>query len=67
VTDRTTIRLVVIFLGLVALAGVGLVGVLAYQEKSVPDALIALSSGALSAVAALLVRTGSEPPDPPAR
>lgn len=38
-TDHTTIRLVVIFHGLVALAGVGMVGLLAYQAKPVPDAL----------------------------
>lgn len=62
-TDRLTIRLVVSFLGVVSLVGLGLVGLLAYQTKAIPDALIALTSAALAAVAALLSRTGSS--DPP--
>lgn len=68
-TDRLTVRLVVVVLGLVALAGLVLVGVLAYQDKEIPGELVGLASGGLSAVAALLVRTSSEQParepDPP--
>lgn len=62
-TDRLTIRMVVAFLGVVSILGLSLVGVLAYQTKAIPDALIALTSAALAAVAALLSRTGSD--DPP--
>lgn len=61
-TDRLTIRMVVAFLGVVSLVGLGLVGLLAYQTKAIPDALIALTSAALAAVAALLSRTGSDGP-----
>lgn len=58
-TDRGTVRLVVLVLGLVAVAGIVLIGVLAYQAKAVPDALIALASASLSAVAALLAKTST--------
>ncbi len=58
-TDRSTVQLVVIVLGLVAIAGISLVGVLAYQAKAIPDALIGLSSLALGAVAGLLSKTSS--------
>lgn len=62
VTDKRTVQLVVLVLGLIAVAGMALIGVLAYQAKTVPDALIALSSASLSAVAALLAKTSSEAP-----
>lgn len=62
VTDRLTIRMVVGILGSVAILGVILMGLLAYQEKPTPDALIGVTSGAIAAVAALLSRTGSDPP-----
>lgn len=61
-TDRLTVRMVVVVLSAAALVGLALVGVLAYQAKPIPGELVGLASGALSAVAALLVRTGSERP-----
>lgn len=64
-TDKRTIQLVVIVLGMVTLAGIFLAGVLAYQSKPIPDAVIALASTALGAVAGLLAKTSSEPAPPP--
>ena len=63
-TDRLVIRMVVVILGVVAIGGLGLVGALSYAGRPIPDALIAITSAALSAVAALLSRTGSEPAGP---
>lgn len=59
-TDSFTIRLVVISLALVALVCVGGGLVLAYGEKSIPDAIIGLGSVAVGAVAGILARTSSE-------
>lgn len=58
-TSTSIVGMVVIVLGVVGLAVVigGLV--LAYQGKAIPDALIALGSGAIGAVSALLARTSS--------
>ena len=58
-TDAFTVRTVA--LGLMAAALAVIVGgiVLAYQSKAIPDALIALGSGALGAGASLLARTSS--------
>ena len=59
-TDRATVRLVVAFLGIVALATVVGGVFLAAVSKQVPEALVAIGSSALGAVAALLARTSSE-------
>ncbi len=64
-TDRQTVRLVVVVLGVVTLAGVGMIGLLAYQSKAIPDALLALTSAALGAVSGLLAKTSTEPTPPP--
>lgn len=61
-TDRRTVMLVVIFLGTIALVSLALVGLLAYQGKNVPDALVATLSGTTGAVGALLAKTSTEPP-----
>jgi hypothetical protein len=61
-TDRQTVRMVVVILGLVALGALGIMGALALRSQSTPDPLIALSSSAVGAVASLLVRTSSEDP-----
>lgn len=77
-TDRWVIRAVVIIIGLITLTG--LVGgiVLAYQEKSVGDFIVATVAGGLGALGALLAKTGLDAitelraaaalpiPDPPA-
>jgi hypothetical protein len=54
--DRLTVRMVVVILGLVALASLGLMGTLALRGQDVPDPLISVGSAAVSAVATLLVR-----------
>lgn len=58
-TDRTTIRLVVGFLGFVAIATVAGGFYLTAIDKQIPDALIAIGSSSVGAVAALLARTSS--------
>jgi hypothetical protein len=60
-TDRWTVRIVVVVLGLVALAVVGIFGALSLAEKPIPTELVAIGSGALGALGALLAKTGSEP------
>lgn len=59
-TDRFTIRMVVVFLGIVALAGLGIAGYLASVGREVPEFIVASSSGALGGLGALLARTSSE-------
>lgn len=59
-TDRWVIRAVVVILGVVATICVSGGFALAYADKQIPDALIALGSAAVGGVAALLARTGSE-------
>ena len=58
-TDTLTIRLVVLVLGGVALLTVIGGILLALNDKQLPDALVAIGSGAVGAVAALLARTAS--------
>ena len=65
VTDSRVVLTVVLVLGAVTLVGLGLVGLLAYQGKAIPDAMIALASGASGALAALLAKTSTETPPPP--
>ena len=65
-TDRSIVQSVVWVLGLVTLAALGIGGYLAIHEKSVPDFIIGMGTGAMGAVAGLLARTSSSPPnDPP--
>lgn len=59
-TDRFTVRAVVVFLGLLGLASLIIGGLLANQEKGVPDFIVATGSGALAALGTLLARTGTE-------
>lgn len=54
--DRRTTQSVVFMLGLIALATVVGAIVLAYNDKTVPDSVIAIGSAAAGAVAALLAR-----------
>lgn len=59
-TDTLVIRLVVVFLGVVTLAGVVLGGYLAATHNAVPDFIIATTSGALGALAGILAKTNSD-------
>lgn len=54
--NTSNIRIVILILGIIALACVALVGALALQEKGIPDAIIATLSGAVAAIGAVLVR-----------
>jgi energy-converting hydrogenase Eha subunit A len=59
VTDRFTVRAVVVFLGLIAMLGLTAISTLAFGEKVVPDALIATTSASVGALGAVLARTGT--------
>ncbi len=58
-TDRGTVRLVVILLGVLAVIATAGVLLLATQEKAVPDSLIAIGSATIGALGALLAKTSS--------
>lgn len=58
-TDRLVIRLVVAFLGALAIIGVVFGGLLSLYERAVPDFLIASTSAAIGALGALLAKTSS--------
>jgi len=58
-TDKITIRLVVGVLGLVAILTVAGGFWITVVDKPIPDALIAIGSTAVGAVAALLARTST--------
>lgn len=58
-SERTTVNLVVGFLGLVVLFGMGIGGYLAVFDKGVPDFIIATTSGAIGALASLLAKTST--------
>lgn len=64
-TDRFTVRAVVIFLGLITLLGMAELGLLIATTDVRDAALLAILAGptgtALGALATLLARTGSEP------
>lgn len=61
-TDRTTVRMVLLFGGLTVLAAM-LGGIaLAYTDRTLPDALIALGSGALGLLTGAAIPTGHDEP-----
>ena len=60
-TDKTVVQLVVVILGIMALASLGIGGYLAVVEKPIPDFIIGIGTGAMGAVAGLLARTSSTP------
>lgn len=64
-TDRRTIFAVVVTLGLVVLACVGIAGALAVLQRPIPPELVGFGGTALGAVAGLLAKTSSEPVPPP--
>lgn len=59
VTDRTTVRLVVVLLGLLAIIATAGVVLLANRSLPIPDALIAIGSATIGALGALLAKTSS--------
>lgn len=56
-TDRFVVRVVVIFLGTIALTIVGGGIWLAFKDHSLPDSLISMGGGALGGLTAFLVST----------
>lgn len=57
--DPFVVRAVVCFLGITVLLGVALGGYLALEDRGVPDFVVAVTSGAIGALSALLSRTSS--------
>ena len=64
-TDRSIVQSVVWILGLVTLVSLGIGGYLAIDGKPIPDFIIGMGTGAMGAVAGLLARTSSSPPNEP--
>jgi hypothetical protein len=65
-TDRRTIFLVTLFLGLVVLGGLGAVVTLVLFDKVVPELIGNVTTAALGALSALLVSTRVDPAQIPA-
>ncbi len=59
-TDRFTVRAVVLGLIVVAAIGLAIMGVLALNEKAIPEAVTATTAGSLGGLTALLARTSVE-------
>lgn len=59
-TDRFTVRAVVIGLILVACIGAGFMGLLALDDKGIPEALSVTTGAAIGGLTALLARTSVE-------
>lgn len=59
-TDQLTVRLVVVGLALIALAVVAGGIVLALDDRTIPDALVAIGSGAAGALGGILARTSGQ-------
>lgn len=62
--DQSTVRLVIGVLGFLALTVVIGAIVLVMGDKDMPEALIAMGSVAVGAVAGILSRTGGDTPQP---
>lgn len=58
-TDRGTIRIVVVILGVLALACVGGVIALAFMERGIPDVLATVTGLSVGAFVAMLTKTSS--------
>lgn len=58
----TNARLVILFLGALALVSVGGVIYLTAVDHSIPDVLVATVSGSLSALGAILAKTSGDSP-----
>lgn len=55
------VRIVIILLGLIATVSLTFAGLLALDEKAIPDILVATVSGSLAALGALLSKTSTGP------
>lgn len=60
-TDRITVLTVVIFLGVIVLASIASAVALLLFDKTLPDMIVALGSGALGGLAGILAKTSTEP------
>lgn len=60
-TDKSTVNLVVGFLGLLAAACVGAICLLALRGVAVPDSLNSIASASAGALGAVLASTRSQP------
>lgn len=58
-TDRLTVQLVVVFIGLFGLATIGGMIALAYVGRTSPDTLSTLGGAAVGALGSLLARTST--------
>lgn len=56
-TDHKTVRLVILILGLTALALILVIGIGIYQEKELPDGVWTLAGGAVGALSSMLAST----------
>lgn len=58
----TNARLVILFLGIIILMCAGGIIYLSYLERGIPDVLVALATGGLGALSAVLAKTSESPP-----
>lgn len=58
-SQRATVNLVIIFLGLTILFGMGIGGYLAVFDKNVPDFIVATTAGGIGALGAMLAKTST--------
>lgn len=55
-------RLVILFLGVIVLASTGGIIYLSSMEKGIPEVLVALATGGLGALGAVLAKTSTDTP-----
>jgi hypothetical protein len=60
----TNARLVILFLGVIVIGCAGGIVYLSAVEKGIPDVLVALATGGLGALGAVLAKTSETPPAP---
>lgn len=58
----TNARLVILFLGVIVLGSTAGIVYLAAVERGIPDVLVALATGGLGALGAVLAKTSETPP-----
>lgn len=64
--DRFAVNAVVVILGVISLVGLGIIGLLALNDKPIPVELVGITGPAVGAVSGLLASTRSNTPAPPA-
>lgn len=60
----TNARLVILFLGVIVIGATAGIVYLASAEKGIPDVLVALATGGLGALGAVLAKTSDTAPPP---